>query len=108
MKAHETFLTPLGTETDAKLQDLWRRLTDTERGEPVEIDVLGPQAACAAGAHGCARFSFADLCEKPLGPPDYLALAHNFRTVFIERIPALNPERPQRGQALRAADRHAL
>jgi len=93
VKAHETFLTPLSPEADAKLQDLWRRLTDTEHGEAAGIDVLGRKLHVPEAAHGCARFSFADLCEKPLGPPDYLALAHNFRTVFVEHIPALNPER---------------
>jgi cell division protein ZapE len=93
VKAHETFLTPLGPETDARLQDLWRRLTDTERGEPMEVDVLGRRLHVPQAAHGCARFLFSDFCEKPLGPPDYLALAHNFRTVFVEHIPALNPER---------------
>jgi cell division protein ZapE len=93
VKAHETFLTPISPETDAQLQDLWRRLTDTEQGEPVEIDVLGRKLHVPQAAHGCARFTFAELCEKPLGPPDYLALAHNFRIVFVECIPALNPDR---------------
>lgn len=99
VKAHETFLTPLGTEADAKLQDLWRRLTDTESGDPAEIDVLGRKLHVPQAAHGCARFSFADLCEKPLGPPDYLALAHTFRTVFVEHIPQLGP--PERNAARR-------
>jgi cell division protein ZapE len=93
VKAHETFLTPLSPETDRHLQDLWRRLTDTEQGEAMEIDVLGRKLHVPQAAHGCARFSFAELCEKPLGPPDYLALAHNFRTVFVEHIPALGPDR---------------
>jgi cell division protein ZapE len=93
VKAHETFLTPISPETDAKLQDLWRRLTDTERGEPIEVDVLGRKLHVPQAAHGCARFSFADLCEKPLGNPDYLALAHNFRTAFVEHIPVLGPDR---------------
>ena len=93
VKAHETFLTPLNDETDRHLQDLWRRLTDTEQGEPMEIDVLGRKLHVTQAAHGCARSSFAELCEKPLGPPDYLALAHNFRTVFVEHIPALGPDR---------------
>lgn len=93
VKAHETFLTPISPETDAKLQDLWRRLTDTEQGEPMEVDVLGRKLHVPQAAHGCARFSFSALCEKPLGPPDYLALAHNFRTVFVEHIPALGPDR---------------
>ena len=93
VKAHETFLTPISPETDALLQDLWQRLTDTEQGDPVEISVMGRKLHVPQAAHACARFTFADLCEKPLGPPDYLALAHNFRTVFVERIPALGPER---------------
>jgi cell division protein ZapE len=93
VKAHETFLTPLTAENDARLQDLWRKLTDSEMGEPIELSVLGRKLHVPEAAHGCARFSFADLCEKPLGPPDYLAIAHNFRIVFVTHIPELGPER---------------
>ena len=44
-------------------------------------------------AMGLARFTFAELCEQPLGTLDYLALAHQFHTVFIDAIPVLTPER---------------
>ena len=93
VKAHETFLTPLSPETDARLQDLWQRLTDTAQGHPQDIDVLGRKLHVPQAAHGCARFSFAELCEQPLGPPDYLALAQNFQILFLEHIPELNPDR---------------
>jgi cell division protein ZapE len=93
VKAHETFLTPISPETDARLQDLWQRLTDTEKGKPTDLDVLGRKLHVPQAAHGCARFFFADLCEKPLGPPDYLALAQTFQALFLEHIPALNPDR---------------
>lgn len=93
VKAHETFLTPLTAENDARLQDLWHKLTDSDSGEAIELSVLGRKLHVPEAAHGCARFSFADLCEKPLGPPDYLAVAHNFRTVFVTHIPLLGPER---------------
>ena len=93
VKAHETFLTPLSPETDARLQDLWQRLTDTERGLGLDIDLLGRKLHVPQAAAGCARFSFGELCEQPLGPPDYLALARNFQVLFIEHIPALNPDR---------------
>lgn len=99
VKSHETFLYPLGSSADAVVQDLWRRLTDTEAGEPCDIDVLGRKLHVPQAAHACARFSFAELCEKPLGPPDYLALARNFRTVFVEHIPALKAS--QRNDAKR-------
>jgi len=89
VKGHETFITPLGPAADEKVQELWRRLTDTEQGKPMGIEVLGRKLTVPQAAHSCARFSFAELCEAPLGPADYLALARNFRTVFVERIPAL-------------------
>ena len=99
VKSHETFLTPLGAVADAALQDLWFRLTDTAKGEAADIDVLGRKLHVPQAAHGCARFSFSELCENPLGPPDYLALAHNFGTVFVARIPALKAS--QRNEAKR-------
>jgi cell division protein ZapE len=45
-------------------------------------------------AHGVARFSFVDLCEKPLSAVDYLRLARDYHTVLIDRIPVMDyPER---------------
>jgi cell division protein ZapE len=45
-------------------------------------------------ADGVARFSFADLCEKPLAAPDYLRLAHDYHTIMLDRIPVMDyPER---------------
>jgi cell division protein ZapE len=93
VKAHETFLTPLSPASDALLQNLWVRLTDTGQGTPRDIDVLGRKLHVPQAAAGCARFSFAELCEQPLGPPDYLALARNFQILFLEHIPALGPDR---------------
>jgi cell division protein ZapE len=91
VRGHETFIHPLGPEADRKLQELWERLTDTERGEPRKLDVLGRQLAVPQAAHGAARFTFADFCEAPLGPPDYIAIARTFGTVFVEHIPVLTP-----------------
>ena len=40
---------------------------------------------------GAARFHFNDLCGdvKPLGPSDYLVIAHRFHTVLLDDIPRL-------------------
>lgn len=99
VKGHETFITPLGPDADAKVQELWRKLTDTEQGKAMGIEVLGRKLIVPQAAHACARFSFAELCEAPLGPADYLGLAGNFRTVFLEHIPALGAA--QRNEAKR-------
>ena len=89
IKGHETFVTPLGPRADLLVQSLWQRLTETESGAPIDINVLGRKLHVPQASRGAARFSFADLCEAPLGSNDYLALARNFTTVFVEGIPAL-------------------
>jgi cell division protein ZapE len=100
VKAHETFLAPLSAENDARLQDLWMRLTDTGRGTPMVLEILGRKLVVPQAAAGCARFSFAELCEAPLGAPDYLALAEKFRVLFMEHVPALGPERRNEAKRL--------
>ena len=44
----------------------------------------------APSAHGVARFSFADICEKPLAASDYLRLAYDYHTILIDRIPVMD------------------
>jgi hypothetical protein len=41
--------------------------------------------------NGVARASFADLCERPLGPGDYLALAEAVDVLILSDIPVLTP-----------------
>ena len=45
-----------------------------------------------ASAAGVARFTFDDLCLKPLGPGDYLAIAAQYHTILIDDVPKLSPE----------------
>jgi cell division protein ZapE len=42
---------------------------------------------------GIARFSFAELCEAPLGPHDYLRIAHTYHTLLIDDIPVMARDR---------------
>jgi cell division protein ZapE len=91
-KSLPVWLTPLGPETDVRIEAAWQRLTDgvTPRAETVEMK--GRAVPVPSAAVGAARFSFRDLCEKPLGASDYLAIAERYPTIFIEDIPVLRPE----------------
>jgi cell division protein ZapE len=73
----------------SEMNDIWDELTDHAKGQPMVIEVLGRKLEVPKAAHGCARFTFAELCENPLGAPDYLALARNFRTIFIDHVPVI-------------------
>ncbi|MBV8167628.1 MAG: AFG1 family ATPase [Alphaproteobacteria bacterium] len=85
------YFSPLGAEATAALERAWADLTDEAPGAPLDIPLLGRALHVPRFAHGVARFSFADLCEKPLGAPDYLALAARVDTVMIDDVPLLSP-----------------
>lgn len=87
------YVTPADAEADRMLDEAWQAMT---RGAPVvetTVAVKGRQVVVPAAAGDTARFSFADLCEKPLGARDFLAIAGRFSTIFIDRVPVLGEGR---------------
>jgi cell division protein ZapE len=84
---------PSGPAAGAQLDQAWSRLTGTDPGRPVELAVQGRVVTVPRAAMGVARFSFADLCEAPLGAADYLAIAHDFHTLIVSDIPRLDDSR---------------
>jgi cell division protein ZapE len=84
---------PLGDVSTAALDAAWNRLTDDAEPKPDSLTVKGRKIVIPASAHQVARIPFADLCEKPLGPSDYLELGAQYSTVILDDIPALGPEK---------------
>lgn len=85
--------TPLGPEADAALENAWSLATAGLVVSPGEIAFKGRKIVVPKSAGDCARFSFSDLCEKPLAAGDYLAILTQYRTIFVEHVPLLGPER---------------
>ena len=84
---------PLGAPADEALETAWSLATAGLVAAPAEVAFKGRMIAVPLAAGECARFTFADLCQKPLGAADYLAILTRYRTLFIEHIPHLTPER---------------
>jgi cell division protein ZapE len=84
-----------GPATDARkeVDAAWLTLTGGERGNAERIGMFGRSFTVPSQAMGAARFSFAELCEIPLGPRDYLSLARRYHTFVIEDIPTLDRAR---------------
>ncbi len=87
------FLAPLGPETDARLAAIKAILSGGEPLVPTTLAVEGRTLFVPQAASGVAVFDFASLCERPLGPADYLALTRRFPALVLERVPLLTPDR---------------
>ena len=84
---------PADAAATAALDEVWNRLTDDADPKPESITVKGRKIEVPAAARQVARFAFADLCEQPLGPSDYLEIGAQFCTVIVDGIPALGPDK---------------
>ena len=88
------WLVPANRDADAALDSAWTKMTGNAPCKPRDISIKGRILHVPCSAHGVARFSFADLCEKPLAASDYLRLAHDYHTILVDRIPVMDyPDR---------------
>ena len=83
---------PLGPEAETALEAAWDRLTLGAEPQHCVLTVKGRKLDVPREAAGVAWFSFEELCARPLGSRDYLAIAANFNTVILSGIPKLGPE----------------
>ena len=85
---------PLGPEADGAARRGVRGAHRRRRGRrprrsrsaPARLQVPAPPRASP-------RFEFADLCARPLGAADYLALTERYHTLFLDGVPLLTPNR---------------
>ncbi|MDQ0456626.1 cell division protein ZapE [Rhizobium paknamense] len=87
------YLAPLGPEADRQMDRAWMMLGKGQPEKPVEIAMKGRVIAVPRAVGRMARFTFAELCEAPLGAVDFLAIAERFDRIFIDHIPLLNADR---------------
>jgi cell division protein ZapE len=84
------WLVPADAGADAALDQAWVRMTGNAPCKPRDISIKGRLLHVPCSAHGVARFSFADICEKPLAASDYLRLARDYHTIIIDHIPVMD------------------
>lgn len=74
----------------AEIAAIWRDLTQGAAPNPLTLPVNGREVVLPAFANGIARASFWELCAKPLGPADFLAIAAAVKVLILEDIPQLS------------------
>ena len=84
----ETYFTPINAESRARITAVWDDISHGQ-SEPLTLRIKGRDVVLPQFHNGVARASFYDLCGKPLGAADYLALADAVRVLILEDIPSL-------------------
>ncbi|HET7888027.1 MAG TPA: cell division protein ZapE [Bradyrhizobium sp.] len=84
------WLVPADATAAAALDVAWAKLTGNAPCRSRDISIKGRTLHVPCSSHGVARFSFAELCEQPLAASDYLRLARDYHTIFIDRIPVMD------------------
>ena len=82
------YFTPLTREARTQIDDVWNDLTGGN-ATPLILTSKKREVTLPAFHNSAARVSFYDLCGKPLGAADYLALVEAVRVLIIEDIPQL-------------------
>ncbi|WP_210529191.1 cell division protein ZapE [Rubellimicrobium arenae] len=85
----QRYFCPVDAQARAAMNALWTDLSEG-RSQPAALRVYGREVEIPAFHNGCARATFYDLCGRPLGPADYLALAAAVRVLLIDEIPRLS------------------
>jgi cell division protein ZapE len=84
------YRSPLTDETRQDMDRAWREITAGKSVAPATFSVKGHEVEVPSAAAGAARFTFKELCARPLGASDYIALAKRYHTIFIDDVPKLS------------------
>ena len=85
----QSYFSPIDEVARKAITDIWHDLSQG-KSEELILHVKGRQVILPAYHNGVARAKFFDLCGKPLGAADYLALADAVRVLILEDIPTLS------------------
>ena len=89
---------PLGERAHQALEAAFAELTDDMPGTSETLIVQERALIVPKSARNIAWFQFDELCARPLGPADYLAVGERFAAVILEGIPRLEPARRNEAQ----------
>ena len=88
LAGEQSYFAPNDQAARDAINGVWNDLTGGA-GEPLKLIVNKREVEIPVFHNGVARAGFYDLCGKPLGPADYLALAKAARVLVLEDIPQL-------------------
>jgi cell division protein ZapE len=92
MRGLRTWQVPADAMARRALDEAFTQLTGGMTAAPVTLTVMGRSVVVPLAADGVARCDFEQLCMRPLGAGDYLAIATAFHTLVLDGIPRLSAD----------------
>jgi cell division protein ZapE len=93
LKDLQLYHSPSGGASDARMRETFERLSGGVEPTPTSLTVQGRRLDVPRQAGTVVWFDFDELCARPLGAADYLALATHYPVILIDHVPRLSPER---------------
>jgi cell division protein ZapE len=100
LRSAGAWFSPIDPDNRRMFDALWGEFLAGAADGPGVVEVLGRRERFARVSGDMLRANFVELCGRPLGPEDYLAIAGRFRALFLEDVPRLSPERPNEARRL--------
>ncbi len=86
----EIYHSPLDDVAEQQLETYFSQIVPGECTRGVCININGRDFLNRCRGDGVIWFDFAELCDKPSAPPDYIELARSFNTVLLSNIPVMS------------------
>jgi cell division protein ZapE len=86
----QVYFSPADAAAHVDMARMWDELTGHDPGAPLHLQVKGREVVVPKAHNGVGRAGFWELCGKPLGPGDYLAIAQALRVLMLDDIPYLS------------------
>lgn len=87
-----TWIVPADETARRRLDNIVARYGQGHTPQAVTLEFSGRSLPIPHAQGPVARFDFTSLCSRPLGPNDFLAIAHRFPVIVIDDIPELGPD----------------
>ena len=86
-KNFERFLFPIDQSTNFKFNKFFREITKNKNKTKKILDVKGRKLEIDNFYDNVIKFDFNELCDRNLGPEDYISITNNCDFLFIKNLP---------------------
>ena len=93
IKNKRVYFSPIDGQNKKNFYEAWQNLIGSIEVTSRSIPLKGREIEVSVSAGKFANFSFEELCVKPLGVADYLAISNNYNIIFISDVPKLDSKK---------------